>query len=56
MKIVGMGPGNPDQLTRLAEKTLLEAPRLVLRTARHGVAAYLREQGKTCLLYTSRCV
>ena len=47
MKIVGMGPGSPDQLTRLAEKTLLEAPRLVLRTARHGVAAYLREQGKT---------
>ena len=43
--IVGMGTSDERQLTLEAADALLHAPRLVLRTARHGVAAYLTAQG-----------
>ncbi len=33
--IVGLGPGNPELITRAAERALREAPRLFLRTERH---------------------
>ena len=43
--IVGLGVSDERQLTAEAAAALLHAPRLVLRTARHGVAAYLAAQG-----------
>lgn len=43
--IVGMGTSDERQLTLEAADALLHAPRLVLRTAHHGVAAYLKAQG-----------
>lgn len=43
--IVGLGAADERQLTLEAAEALLHAPRLVLRTARHGVAAYLEAQG-----------
>ncbi|HLZ70455.1 MAG TPA: nucleoside triphosphate pyrophosphohydrolase [Dehalococcoidia bacterium] len=37
--VVGLGPGDPDLLTRAAERAIAAAPQLFLRTARHpGVA------------------
>ena len=43
--VVTLGPGNPAYLTRQAEKALREARHLVLRTARHRTADWLREEG-----------
>ena len=43
--VVTLGPGNPAYLTRQAEKVLREARHLVLRTARHRTADWLREEG-----------
>ena len=43
--VVTLGPGNPDYLTRQAEKALRESRCLILRTARHKAADWLREQG-----------
>ena len=44
--VVGLGPGDPELLTSQAEKALMQAPRIVLRTARHAVAGYLTKIGK----------
>ena len=43
--VVTLGPGNPAYLTRQAEKALREARHLILRTARHRAADWLREEG-----------
>ncbi len=43
--VVTLGPGSPDYLTRQGEKALREAKHLILRTARHRVADWLREAG-----------
>ncbi len=43
--IVGMGTADERQLTLEGADVLTHAPRLVLRTARHGVAAYLASRG-----------
>lgn len=42
--VVGMGPGDPGDLTDRARATLLAADRAFLRTARHGVARWLLDQ------------
>ncbi len=43
--VVTLGPGSPDLLTLQAADALRRARQLVLRTERHGAAAWLREQG-----------
>lgn len=43
--VVTLGPGNPDYLTRQGEKALRAARHLILRTARHRAADWLREEG-----------
>ncbi len=43
--LVALGPGHPDLLTVGAMHALRQAGQLVLRTDRHGVAAYLRAEG-----------
>ena len=42
--VVPLGPGSPDLLTLQAADALRSAPRLILRTARHPVADWLRSQ------------
>ena len=41
LTIVGLGPGDPDDLSRKAWRTLENAQTLYLRTSRHGCAAHL---------------
>lgn len=41
--IVSMGPGSPDLLTVAAQRALMNAKHLLLRTEKHPVAAFLRE-------------
>ncbi|MBR4457652.1 MAG: nucleoside triphosphate pyrophosphohydrolase [Clostridia bacterium] len=43
--VVTLGPGNPNYLTRQAEKALREARHLILRTSRHRTADWLRDEG-----------
>ena len=43
--VVTLGPGNPAYLTRQAEKALKQSRHLILRTARHRAADWLREEG-----------
>ncbi len=43
--VVTLGPGNPEYLTRQAEKALRGARCLILRTARHRTAEWLRAEG-----------
>ena len=45
LTVVTLGPGNPAYLTRQGEKALREAKHLILRTARHRTADWLREEG-----------
>lgn len=43
--IVSLGPGDPNLMTLQAADTLRNAKQLILRTERHGAAAWLQEQG-----------
>lgn len=43
--VISMGPGDPALLTLQAAEQLRAAKRLILRTARHPVTAWLEEQG-----------
>ena len=43
--IVALGPGSPDLLTLGALRQVKKARRVILRTARHCAAAFLREEG-----------
>jgi len=45
--IVGLGPGDPGQLTLAAKEALEAAPRLLLRTERHPTVAAMRRWGLT---------
>lgn len=42
--LLGLGPGNPDELSLRAYK-YLRAKRLILRTERHGILPFLKEEG-----------
>ncbi|MDR3051939.1 MAG: nucleoside triphosphate pyrophosphohydrolase [Oscillospiraceae bacterium] len=43
--LIPLGPGHPDLLTLGALAALRAAPRVILRTERHGAADFLRAQG-----------
>ncbi|MCL2866181.1 MAG: nucleoside triphosphate pyrophosphohydrolase [Clostridia bacterium] len=43
--IVSLGHGDENQLTRAAVHALTSAPTVILRTERHGAAAWLRHEG-----------
>ena len=43
--VVPLGPGSPDLMTLQAADALRAASRLILRTARHPAADWLRDQG-----------
>ena len=45
LTIVTLGTGGEAFLTRGVERALHEAPRVVLRTARHPMADFLKEEG-----------
>ena len=45
LKIISVGPGDPDLMNRKTENTIRSSPLLVLRTARHPLAAWLEAQG-----------
>ncbi len=45
LTVIAIGPDRPELLTLMAAEALRKAPALLLRTARHGVAAWLAEQG-----------
>ncbi len=47
--VVTLGPGDPRYLTRQAESELRKSRHLILRTARHRTAEWLREEGVTFL-------
>lgn len=44
--VVSLGPGAPELMTLGTERCLRGPGRLILRTERHGCAAYLRESGR----------
>ena len=48
--IVSIGPGNPSLMTLETADLLRSSPRIILRTDRHPVAGWLREQN---IAYTS---
>ena len=39
--VVSLGPGNPELMTLQTIQALQKARRLILRTSRHGVSAWL---------------
>jgi tetrapyrrole methylase family protein/MazG family protein len=43
--IAGLGPGSEENLTLGALKALREGEQIILRTGKHGVTAFLQEQG-----------
>ena len=43
--VVSLGPGNPELMTLQTIQALQKARRLILRTSRHGVSAWLEENG-----------
>ena len=43
--VVALGPGDPDLMTRQAERMLREAGTRILRTGRHPAAAWLEKEG-----------
>jgi len=45
LTILGIGPGDPELLTRRADRILREAERIILRTGEHEVADYLTREG-----------
>ena len=45
--VVSLGPGDPSLLTLEAADALRSAGKLVLRTGRHGVSAWLEKQNVT---------
>ena len=49
--IVGMGPGDPDLLTRAAWAALEAAPQVYLRTKRHPTVALLDATGRSYHAY-----
>ncbi len=51
--VAGLGPGGPDGLTLGAWEAVKTAPRLLLRTDRHPVVAWMREQGLAFETYDS---
>lgn len=50
IQMIGLGPGNPEDLTLRAAEALLSGRRVMLRTERHPVADWLQRQG---VAYTS---
>ena len=45
IRIVGLGPGNEEEITLGALKALEQGERILLRTGRHGIVPFLEERG-----------